>query len=338
VTVFSGYDLARGWLSVAVASAKDEHRGALHRTVSIEAHSDGVRLVATDSIVLLHTWVPNIEHPLAVAPDLDEAPYVRTVAIDADGRARQFYGYVLSLANRAAREDQEPPEVRLQLGVIDALAAEDRPTFDGMEARYVVLELPDMERLKLPVYDGNYPDWRKVLPTFEPVATSRVALDPTVIGRLAKLGPYHRGQALGWTFGGENRAAAVQVLESHPFVEGLVMPCRWDFERNEPRPDPAPPPDPEDGPDGGDGATFDDDPGLPVDIPAPRYTDAQIAALKLLGRVGRLAEAGATDEQAGTIHHSTAEALVLAGLIRRLAFDERLRPIYVLTDEGRRVQ
>lgn len=68
-----------------------------------------------------------------------------------------------------------------------------------------------------------------------------------------------------------------------------------------------------------------------------RYSDAQVAALNVLAKVGEAVASNATDEKAGTIHHAAAATLLEAGLIRRVRFDDKLREVYALTDAGRQV-
>src|SRR5687768_16742409 len=115
MTLFDARTLARGWLSVAIASAADKARPVLHRTVSIEAFPEGLRLVATDSFVLLRSWVPNLDHDLDPEPGLDEAPYATAVAMDPHGRAKGFLAHVLKLASDEVYDD-DPLEVRVDLG------------------------------------------------------------------------------------------------------------------------------------------------------------------------------------------------------------------------------
>ncbi len=270
MTTFDALHLARGWLSVAVASGKDGNRPALDRTVSIEEFAEGVRLVATDSYVILHAWVPNIEHIDDPEPGIDEAPIATAVAMDPHGRARGFLGYALALAN-AADDDAPPVEVRLRLGVTLDDPDDPTPAFDGMEPSFVLIELPEAERLKLMTYEGEYPHWRKLLPGFEPERTTAIALNPEIVGRLSKLGKINQGRPLLWTFGGENQMALVEVLDSDPHVGGAVMPVRWDFDRNAPRVDdePADPADTEQGLADARAALHRDD-----DAPDPLLPDA----------------------------------------------------------------
>lgn len=248
MTKFDGGLFARGWLSVALASSTDKERAALHRTVLIESFSEGVRLVATDSFMLLRSWVPNRDHPMAPEPEFDDRPMTSAVAMDPHGRAKGFLAHLLVLAAKAA--DSEHPtvvDVHLCLGVRDLVDDEDRDSFEGMDPEWITLEHRDHEMLKLQTFEGAYPEWRAVGVGFKAKRTTEVALHPDRLGALAKLEKWHAG-AIGWTFGGENRMARVEVLRSHPMVAGLVMPCRWNLDDDEPWT-----PDDEDDEDGTDG-------------------------------------------------------------------------------------
>ena len=237
---FDARTLGRGWLAVALASGKDKARPALGRTISIEQFDTGVRLVATDSYVLLRSWCPNLEDELAPEPDLDEPPLASAVAMDPHFRGRGFLGHALTLVAEAEKAGHgESVHVSLELGVIDSDDdAEWHSTLPGLAALWVVLELPDEERLKLQSYEGEYPNWRNM--TFKPEKTTSIALNPDIVGRLAKLGKIQAGTTLGFEWAGKIGAARLELLDSDPRVVGLVMPCRWDFDRNEPRVDEEP--------------------------------------------------------------------------------------------------
>lgn len=235
--IFDARDIARGWLAVALASAQDSAWPALNRTIYIESYGDGARLVSTDSVTLLHTWVPAVDHHGDPGPSLDEAPQKTAIAMDPHGRARGFLKHALKLAIQAAKDELDPVEIRLRLDVAENDGARAQATFAGMEARYVVLEQPDHERLKLRTCEGEYPSWRKLLAGFEPELTTQLALAPDVIAQLGKLGRIHPGCRVGWSFGGGNQAARLTIIESDPHVDGMVMPCRWDIDANAPRVD-----------------------------------------------------------------------------------------------------
>ena len=240
--IFDARYIARGWLAVAVASAADKGRPALHRTIHIEQHATGLRLVATDSYVLLHSFVPDVEHDLKDEPGLDEVPIATATAMDPHGRAKGFLAHVLKLANQAETRGDDI-DIRVRLNVAGVHDDDDRqaPTFSGMEALSVVVEQPDVERVVLESWEGQWPAWRAVLGGFRSVDTETIALNPEIVGRLAKLGKVYPAGLLGWTFGGPEKAALVSVIYAEPAVEGLVMPVRWDFSANAPRVDePAP--------------------------------------------------------------------------------------------------
>lgn len=231
MTLFDAWDLATGWLSVAVASSKDEARPALHRTVAIEAFHEGVRLTATDSYLLLTAWVPNLDHPDEPPPPLDVAPYGTTVAIDPHGRARGLLGHALGLAHAAEKaDDPEPVEVSLQLGVVDEV--DDRSMLAGMEVPWVVIELPGTERVKLRTYEGEYPNWRGLFGSVKPKRTAGVGLSADRLAQLAKLTKYHPAKVLRMAFAGDGHAVHLEVEDRH--IEGLAMTVRTDMETGDP--------------------------------------------------------------------------------------------------------
>lgn len=228
--VFDAGTISRAWLSVAYASGSDKDRPQLDRTVAVESYPDGVRLVATDSYMLLTAWVSAYEPGDAPEPDIDEAPVSTAVVRDVDGRGKSLFGHLLKLAD----DDDTPAfEVSLTVGVGPEAS---QGAFDGLEASWLVVEHADHERLKLHTYDGEYPNWRKVVEGFSGEKTAAIALNPAIVARLAKVGKLHPASSLRWQFGGVNKMAAVEV-DGYPLVSGFVMPVRWDFETNAPRDD-----------------------------------------------------------------------------------------------------
>jgi hypothetical protein len=230
--IFDPITLAKGWLSVAVASGDDKFRPALHRTVCIEQFGDGIRLVATDSYVLLRAWVPGAEHPDAAEPSLDEAPVTTAVAIDEHRRAKGLLEHLLKLG------EDEAEEVRITLGAVGA--AKRQPNLDGMDVRWVAIEHPGHERVELAAYEGGFPSWRKPASEFVAESTPAIALSNWVVAKLAKFTKLWGAHSMRVHFGGVNRLALIDVADSYPSVEGLAMPVRWDFERGTPRVDVVP--------------------------------------------------------------------------------------------------
>lgn len=225
--VFDAAILARGWLSVAVASSNDEARPALHRTVSIELFPAGIRLVATDSYVLLRAWIPCWGWDDAPEPDIDDAPILSAVAMDPHWRGKGLLAHLYKLA-----EDAPRMEVELHLGVVEE-EDPDTPTLSPvLDAQWIVLEHPDTERVKMRAYEGDYPNWRPTHFGFERQTTDGIALGSEVGGRVFQVAKLQASPVVCY-FGGQDKAIAVVIGACN----GLLMPVRWDFDRLEPRVD-----------------------------------------------------------------------------------------------------
>lgn len=232
---YDGNTLARAWLSVAQASGHKDDVPQLAKTVHLEHHPDGLRLVATDRYMLLTCWIPTFDDPDAEPPGLDVIPDRTVVAADTHGRARNLMGYVLSLTGG---DDAEPLPVEVVYDVRLDDPAPDAPHLEGMDPTYVVLDVPDTERVYLPVVEADFPDWRKFIDGFEPKSTDAVAINPELLGRLGKIQKWTGTAPLVWRWGGPDRAAAIEYGGSVPAVSGLVMPMRWVLP-GEPDPDEA---------------------------------------------------------------------------------------------------
>lgn len=234
---FDAPTLALAWLSVAQASGSDSTLPTLDRTVAIEQHEGGIRLVATDRYVLLTAWVPSIDGD-ADEPRVEEAPERTVITQDSDARGRGLLAYVIRLA-KLGRDEEVPYgdllidlefDVRLPVGV-----NADQP-LEGLEPTYAVLTVPDVERVYLPIIVSDYPDWRPLLHDFRAESTDRIGLP---LERLYRLGALRRWNAgpLRWTFGGEASVARVALdsySERDPSIQGLVMPSRWVLEGEAP--------------------------------------------------------------------------------------------------------
>ncbi len=224
--IYNARMLSTAWLSVALAAGKVAEIPVLNRTILVEQYSQGLRLIATDRYVLLRSFVPNVDHKPDDEPSLDEAPDEFAVAMDLDGRARGLLGYLLGIAKYAAKEGLDPVEVRVSLNATDD---QDDPTFQGMERRYVRFDYEAQERLQLDTYGGDFPEWRSLTTTIEHQTTDAIALNPEIIGRLARLGKLHNNSPIAWRFGGESKAAEIEIVGSEPDVRGIVMPVRMEF-------------------------------------------------------------------------------------------------------------
>ncbi len=219
-TLFDARTFARGWMSVAVASGKDEARPVLNRTIAVELHPGGARLIATDSHVLLHAWIPADLGD--EEPGLDEPPAVLAVAADPHGRAKSLMAYLINLTG-----GEDPPLVDLTVTIGPADDPDDDNAFEGFGRTAVFLEVPDQERLTLHTIEAPFPDWRTIVHAFTPEKTNAVALRPDLVANLGKLGKYHDDKPLLWRFGGVEKAALVEVADTIPHVAGVVMPMRF---------------------------------------------------------------------------------------------------------------
>jgi hypothetical protein len=213
MTAYDAKTLATSWLAVAQASQPDKNRPILHSTILVETFPEGVRLAATDTYMLLTAWVPTEDDEYATEPALDDAPVSAAVAMDPDGRARQFMGYLHKLTSG---EDAETVSVRMNVSAHDEDGA-----FAGMAATWVTLDYPDHEKLMLRCCEGEYPNWRHLVDGFVEKRTTAVALNPEILGRLSKLGKLG-GSSLIWHWSGHDKPAKVELADTT--VRGLVMP------------------------------------------------------------------------------------------------------------------
>lgn len=236
---FEASVFAKAWLSVALASGSDKDLPALHKTVAIEVYDTGVRLLATDRFVLLTAWVPDLDTSNDSEPLVEEAPSRTVVAHDGDRRGKSLLNYALTLWRRQLDNEGVPRDGTETLAITiefdqrmpnDATAG----TFEGMESRYVVLDVPDTERVWLEVIETAYPDWRPLVREHTAETTKVIHLIPERLSRLGQLGKFIAGP-LAWTFGGAERAALLRAGDADVDgfqVEGVVMPVRWITEQD----------------------------------------------------------------------------------------------------------
>lgn len=244
ITVDAG-ELARAWLSVATAASTDKSRPALCRTVQVDQYPHGLQLASTDSYMLLTAWVAEEDYELDSPPGLDEVPYATAVAIDEYGRGAGLLAHLLrlTLLEDGSRK-KIPVQVKLNVLYEEADAPGDELQMEGLEALAVTIEEPDSERVHLPVYEGDYPGWRKIVSSRRTETTESIALSQGITKRLAKAAAPHGDTLIRCWFGGVEGPIAVAFGEL-PEVTGLVMPSRWDMDRNVPAetagPEPQPP-------------------------------------------------------------------------------------------------
>lgn len=223
---FDAADLARGWLSVLQAASTDRKEpGPFYRSLHVEFHPVGVRLTATDRKVLLTAWVPVLDHEDDPAPTFDEAPTSTLVALDYGQRAKGLLKYAYPLT----RAESLPIDLSVEKAEDEA---QGQFAFQDYEGELLVLDLPGMERVRLRVFEGTYPDWRPLMAQHSRKRTTAIALATDVLKRLAVLGDWNTGP-LTWEFGGINKVARVAIGDGPVVIEGLVMPALWEPKMDE---------------------------------------------------------------------------------------------------------
>lgn len=220
---FEAGRLASTWLGVAQASATDKSAAPAYlRTVSIAFYQSGVRLAATDLSLLLHAWVPALGEEGFAAPDLAEPAKAYAVARDVDGRGAGLMKYA-----RARSGGELPIEIQVSIEREADEVPQGRLDLDPGGQELVVLDLPGVERIRMGMYDGVWPDWLPLWEAFKARKTNALALNTDLTGRLSRLGDYAEGPLV-WHFGGVDKAARVTIGVPPVVIEGLVMPWRWE--------------------------------------------------------------------------------------------------------------
>lgn len=226
----NGRLLAPAWLAVSLAAGTVKDDVMLYRATSVEFFREGLRLTACDRYMLLTAWVPALGAEKDEPPGLDEGPQRTLVARDTALRARGLMNHVWDLPTTEGDEGENAVEV--EVGITEA----DQETWrgmaqlemDGLAGEALSFEVPNRERLRVGVYEGEWPPWRTVFAGFVPKRTLAVALDTDRLGQLAKLGPI-MGSVLALYWGGPNKAARIEI-GSHPKeVVGIIMPVMWRF-------------------------------------------------------------------------------------------------------------
>jgi hypothetical protein len=224
---FDGPEFAHAWLAVRAAAGSDKKLPALFRTMLIEEYDSeeysGFVLYATDRYMLLKAWVPEVDG--GPAPAMDEAPTRVVVASDADSRAASLLGYVLSLAGREGDDYVHGSiPVRVEFDQpIPAGSGGAAEHLEGMAPVYVVLSVPDVEKVYLEVVPVEAPDWRYLIASYVPEHTDHITFGAELAERLAKVRKHASGRlVLG--FGGADRAVLVEFENSDPHISGVLMP------------------------------------------------------------------------------------------------------------------
>jgi hypothetical protein len=209
---------ATAWLNAAIASSQDPNRPALFRTLAVEFYSTGVQLVGCDGTMLFRTWAPytDIGDLPAVQPHWFQQPDDQVVVLDDQKFALGFMRTLLS----AGCDDL----TELTLSIERADREEEPPL--GEELSQYVLTLQALgQQLSCKLYDGEFPDWRRLKFGLDPAElVDGMALATRVFQAVGKL----KG-TIGFdcTFRGDERAVEISSYPgSVPSLQGLLMPMR----------------------------------------------------------------------------------------------------------------
>jgi len=210
-------EVAAAWLPVWCATSDDADRPILHRTICIEWFDGrGLRLIATDSYVLLTSWLGVTEH--TPEPSLDERPLHTTIASDPDRRGHGLIRYAAACA--AKDKDTDGTYHRTTLTVGPPAASRKTPALAEALEQQVLTIGYEGETVELLIVEAEYPSWRNLVSTRQTEATEQIALSPHVLGILAKT-----GREYAWTFSGELGGIHIRSLAGLP-VSGVAMPIR----------------------------------------------------------------------------------------------------------------
>lgn len=234
MTRFDGPTFAHAFLAVFNATGTDKFLPTTHKTIALEEHLRGIRLVASDRAVMLTAFVPDLDHYYDSPPTLDTEPERTVVVSDHRGRGRNLMGFVCTLGveQRFGFEDYAPGTVELRVEFDQVMPVDDgvQESFEGMTPRAALFTIPDREKVYLETVPVTFPNWRATIARHDASSAGTVAVDPSIVERLAKAGKHARGP-LHMTFGGTHGLALVEYPDSDPLVHGALVPAKEDDEQ-----------------------------------------------------------------------------------------------------------
>lgn len=229
---FNAWTLARSWASVALAQGADEKRPALYRSMLIEMYPEGIRLVSTDSYLLLKAWVPIDGFDSDSEPGEDVLPDDTAICSDPDHRVLGLMKY----AQQMTKQDGEDTAVTITLGFGEMLEGKAQGSFDGMTQASVWFHLGHQydERIETPRYDGQFPEWRPLWFNHRWEPTPVIGFGADGILRLGKLSALWDKTTIEFDLGGPHGVAKIRIAPkpnttgrvSDVNVTGLVMPTK----------------------------------------------------------------------------------------------------------------
>lgn len=226
---------AEAWLNAFMAASTEEDRPMLYRTLSLEWFEGGLQMIGCDGTAVFRTWTPRELTPdeyelardfadeqkrldkLREWPTLDEAPLGAVVVMDPDGFAK---GFMSALLRVTSDEDHANETLMLSTAPMD-----DEATL-ALGAQFASERLTLRacgQRIDLRLYEGAYPNWRKVRLGIEDI--ERVD-GMTIASRIFSLvGKLKGTTAVDLEFYGNARHVAFTARGASE-VRGLLMPMR----------------------------------------------------------------------------------------------------------------
>lgn len=203
---------ADAWRTVWTCVGDDDGQPQLYRTVYIELHGEGVRLVATDTYMLVAAWLGFEDY----SPPIKTEPDKRWIVVDHDARVKAMCSWLA----KSAKDDAE-----MEITLTDGQLVDDRrPTLAPFLERNGVTIDAGTEQVGLYQSEASPIDWRGLLKLGGGEATERLALGADMLGRFAAM---KLADPVRFSLSGDTKPArwASKSPASHP-VDGLLMPIR----------------------------------------------------------------------------------------------------------------
>lgn len=198
---FDAKTFAPAWIAASIAQCNDDVRPVLC-SVQIEQFVGGLRVIATDSYMIVRAWAALNDKP---EPSLKTKPLRTFTAHDPDKRAAVLMRWAIKSRAELVKVDFGP-DLRLSV------------------ANESISLLPATI-----VDDNDYPEWRALWDDHPPSPTDRVGINPHLM--------FPRLQAIHKLVGGRHDPIIFEIrgdekkpvrwhVEHVPTVNGLLMPVR----------------------------------------------------------------------------------------------------------------
>jgi hypothetical protein len=222
---FNAWNLARSWASVALAQGEDDGRPVLYRTTLIESFDSGIRLLSTDTFVLLKAWVPNIRHEDAPEPLVEELPREVAICRDLDHRVLGLMKYI----QKITKDDGGDTRLTVEFAVGEPDEESARNTLEGLAASTVHFRIVEKydESIETPIFEGAYPNWRDLWANHVWSPAQSIGFGANGILRLGNLSKLWDKAVIHFELGGSVGVSKIRIdAGSDVNVTGLVMPTK----------------------------------------------------------------------------------------------------------------